>query len=1051
MLRGPLSSDRMPKCLPRGSARIRYAGGVSWSEMHRALPFLWTACVLSVSACAAYPVPPGRTAVKTYGTDLGLDNLAIWCLIQDDRGFLWVGSEDGLFRYDGNRFQAFRREQGLPSGDIQALHQDPDGRLWVGTSYGLALIGPDGAVSTQGLPTTSILAIQNGPDGQIWIATPHGPMKRQPHGGFSPVPNWPGGPATALWTSPDHGTVWVASTREEHGRQVVDVCQWREGTWTSLATPGTFRGERIDALAGDRQGRLWARSARDLWVMLPGTTSFRPAQCPSLVAGSRGFLSIDRQGQLWVPTNSGLLHLDGDRWETLGPRQGLPAFGRAVMEDREGNLWIAGLGLNRRLGRRILTSYTDTEGLPSNVAWALTRDGEGALWIGTDKGAARSEQGIWRTIPGTEGVTIRTFARDRQGRIYMGGNLSEILRFDPRTRRLDRFPVEAHRSTLRIFRLQVDTQDRLYVGTEGAGLLEADLTRPSLSFSTVPLPGGAPDERISALQLDAQGRLLAAGTHGLAVRTGDRWQRFTTRDGLRHDHVSYTCTTAGGEILVAYFVADGLSRTRIEGGRLTVTGHLDETGGLGFKKVYLMGEDAQGRLWVGGGRGLNLVTPLGIEHLGAADGLPSDDCNAMAIHCDPDGDVWLGTSGGVARFQMSQYRGLPTPPTTVIVRAQAGQRRLSCAPAETLRLSYRDRTVTFTFTGLSFLSEGQVETQVRLVGLEDDWRATTVREARYPALPPGTYRFEVRSRLGAGAWGATAGQSFQILAPWWRSWWAYTLAGASLLGAAYLILRWRIATLRRHNRELEALVTDRTRELQTAMEALRSQSLTDPLTGLRNRRYLGVTLPEDIARVSRTHHDVRRGALDRHSSNIDLVFLMVDIDHFKTINDEHGHHAGDLVLQQVAEILRAATRDSDTVVRWGGEEFLVVARNASRAEATVLAERVRGMVAAHPFDLGNSHTLHRTCSIGFAYFPLVCGAVDRFHWEQVVDLADQCLYAAKRGGRNAWVGLASVDEQAMSPFERRGYISMVELLEEGVVTTVSSHPEDTLLEWNPGT
>jgi diguanylate cyclase (GGDEF)-like protein len=123
------------------------------------------------------------------------------------------------------------------------------------------------------------------------------------------------------------------------------------------------------------------------------------------------------------------------------------------------------------------------------------------------------------------------------------------------------------------------------------------------------------------------------------------------------------------------------------------------------------------------------------------------------------------------------------------------------------------------------------------------------------------------------------------------------------------------------------------------------------------------------------------------------------------VNDVHGHQAGDRVLQQFGDILRSVTRTTDTVARWGGEEFLIVARNAARADATTFVERIRKAVEVHVFDIGAGKTLHCTCSIGFSVFPLVPGDTDMFGWEQIVAIADTCLYATKHSGRNAWVGL----------------------------------------------
>ena len=215
-----------------------------------------------------------------------------------------------------------------------------------------------------------------------------------------------------------------------------------------------------------------------------------------------------------------------------------------------------------------------------------------------------------------------------------------------------------------------------------------------------------------------------------------------------------------------------------------------------------------------------------------------------------------------------------------------------------------------------------------------------------------------------------------------------------------------------------ASAIERTRsaqELARAYAALREQSLTDPLTGLRNRRFLDVCIPDDIAQMNRLQRSVLAENLDRVRVNIHVLFVIVDLDFFKAVNDGHGHAAGDRVLRQISAILRTAVRETDTLVRWGGEEFLVVARNTARADAQTLPERIRSAVAAHPFDIGEASPLHCTCSIGFCLFPMVALETDRLAWEQSIDLADQCLFAAKRNGRNAWVGVAPDPREFVPP------------------------------------
>ena len=182
-------------------------------------------------------------------------------------------------------------------------------------------------------------------------------------------------------------------------------------------------------------------------------------------------------------------------------------------------------------------------------------------------------------------------------------------------------------------------------------------------------------------------------------------------------------------------------------------------------------------------------------------------------------------------------------------------------------------------------------------------------------------------------------------------------------------------------------------------------SLTDPLTGLRNRRFLDQVIGMDVATSLRHHRDAAIVGLP--ATDADLVFLLLDIDHFKAVNDEFGHGVGDHVLSEIANVLRKIGRESDVVLRWGGEEFLIVARFTDRRLANATAERVRQAIEAHPLRLPNGGTVSVTCSIGFAAFPFEPARCEAMSWEQVLTLADLATYDAKRNGRNRWVGYTS--------------------------------------------
>jgi len=210
-------------------------------------------------------------------------------------------------------------------------------------------------------------------------------------------------------------------------------------------------------------------------------------------------------------------------------------------------------------------------------------------------------------------------------------------------------------------------------------------------------------------------------------------------------------------------------------------------------------------------------------------------------------------------------------------------------------------------------------------------------------------------------------------------------------------IRWRTRQLRRREAELQALVDERTAELREA-------SLTDTLTGLRNRRYLELRLHDDLRLCLR-----RFEASSLPGPESDLLLMLLDLDHFKRINDAHGHAAGDAVLVQLAERLRRVFRETDSLVRWGGEEVLALVRETNRDDASELAARVCNAVREQPFDIGDGRLLNVTTSIGFVAFPLDPRLPRAWDWHACLGLADSALYAAKANGRDGYVGATSSD------------------------------------------
>jgi len=279
-----------------------------------------------------------------------------------------------------------------------------------------------------------------------------------------------------------------------------------------------------------------------------------------------------------------------------------------------------------------------------------------------------------------------------------------------------------------------------------------------------------------------------------------------------------------------------------------------------------------------------------------------------------------------------------------------------------------------------------------------------LREVHYGGLPAGEYEFWVQCmEPETGKASTPATFRFEVLPNLWQTWWARIAGGFGLLGCFWLYVFLRTRALNRRRIELEQAVAQRSAELVLKNKELEEASLTDPLTGTRNRRYFYETIPTGIAQAERSH--LKNKESDTGESCQELIFLLVDIDRFKRVNDELGHAAGDRLLREVAKRIASVMRRSDDLVRWGGEEFMLVCRTTDRDNASLLCNRVLEAIRQVPFDVGNGVEVHKTCSIGWAPYPWLKDDVGLLSLDNVIELADKALYLAKREGRNRAYGL----------------------------------------------
>eukprot|EP01137_Pigoraptor_chileana_P035752 Opistho-2@30276 len=375
----------------------------------------------------------------------------------------------------------------------------------------------------------------------------------------------------------------------------------------------------------------------------------------------------------------------------------------------------------------------------------------------------------------------------------------------------------------------------------------------------------------------------------------------------------------------------------------------------------------------------------------------------------PGGSLLFGGSRGLLRIQPAAYKpNAEATPLVISALRVNGQPYHPEGLQKGLQLPAGTRTLGVEFAGLDYADPTRLRYQYRLQGLDTDWISADAgaRSPSFGPLKPGRYTLQVRVTPHQTLWSPTPLElPIRLLPAWWQTVWAQAAGAALLLLAVWAWVRWRTRVLRRREGELQALVDTRTAELREA-------SLTDTLTGLRNRRYLELRLQDDLRLCLRRFETSGAGLPGPDS---DLVLMLLDIDHFKRVNDAHGHAAGDAVLVHLAERLRQVFRETDSLVRWGGEELLVLVRETHREDAAELAERACAAVREQPFDIGYGQTVTVTVSIGFAAFPLDPAQPRAWDWQSTLGLADSALYAAKARGRDGYVG--AVKANGLPPAE----------------------------------
>jgi signal transduction histidine kinase/ligand-binding sensor domain-containing protein/CheY-like chemotaxis protein len=842
-------------------------------------------------ALLAAVAPAQHYTFKTFGGSEGLTSPAVRCIFQDHTGFLWVGTSNGLFRYDGARFTRFGKNDGLPSTRIAALQQTPDGVIWVATQKGLArLTGsrfePIAIAAKITFLSASVLALQPA-SGSLFVATAQGLFVGSSHPAdsaplFAPALRGPLAKAPVRMVYVDrHATVWFAA-----GGKI-----YRLAGTGPVALQGREPPAAVwSAMLVDSQENLWLRSPRRLVVRWHGTDRFVAADRSVPPSDGEEPSLIEHAGRLMVPTSLGLAVRSGEAWSLLNESHGLAADSVATaFEDREGSIWLglSGSGVTRWNGVDEWESWTKQEGLRNEHARAIAEDVFGAVWTGTNSGVYRLARraGRWIEHPAFRGQRVQSMLADRYGGIWVGRVTGGLTRIDARTGETRHYGAAAGLPDEGVTAIAADAEGRLLVTAESC-VYRCSKPGEKIRFQPLRPPWSNHDESFSRTLPARDGSLWIGSGRGLTRLANGAWKLFSKADGLADKRVAYVAQTPDNALWIGYRDDLGLTRLTFAGLQLQMQ-HIAGPPALGSDKIRFLDVDSRGWLWAGTDNGVDRFDGAAWRHFGRPQGLIWDYCNSNAFLVAADGSVWVGTTDGVSHFRPAAEPLRDRPPNVALTAVRLGSRTLT--PGVRRIVPYANQVLEAEFTALTFVDESQVRFRYRLLPLEDRWVETRERSARYVELPAGEYEFQVQARSARGVWSTTAATAaFQILPAWWQTWWVRLVALAVTVLAGWQWLHWRFRGLTNERSRLEQAVLTRTRDLEEqkrrAEEANRCKSdflanmsheIRTPLQGV-----LGM---QDLALQGSLDASQRDSIETAQQSAKSLLFLLNDILDFSRI------------------------------------------------------------------------------------------------------------------------------------------------------------------------
>ena len=771
---------------------------------------------LFVCTCIFLFVAPGfslgqRYTFKEYVDGLG--NLNINAIVQDRAGFLWIGTENGLFRYDASSFTEYGRSDGLPGTFVRALHLDQAGRLWVGTTEGLAFSLRDGRfreVKYKNAPLNIAYgsAISSTPGGQIFAVTQFGIL---------------------TFTSGDGGRSWSAQTWLSGGQAghcrsngqlsvlampsgaVLYGCGdglalEADGRTTNFGTKDGLLKDTWRSLLLTKHGELWARGSKHVAVYSADRKRWIDRN-PSPIRQDEFAMPLaeDPSGHVLAGFGASIGVYSDDHWNMVSAGNGLgEGTVSAIFLDRDHLVWLGtlGHGLRKWIGYGQWVHWTRDQGLPNNEIWSMARDRLGNLWVAHQSGLSTlapggQSFGNW-PMPHEPVGRFRSVATTPDGYVWASTAERHLLRIDPQTHETRRYDLNG------VSQVFTDREGRLWVLTPKDFLVSRG-SGPEREFRRVKIASGRPQTPSNITQ-DSEGTVWLMSTTDLFKEQKGVVAQIDLAGFYVGSHLSEIAVDHSGGVWIDGDDT-GVFRLQLAGNRVVQF----EKQSVASNMILFIRVDSRGWIWIGEDQGVQVFDGHSWRRYSVENGLIWNDVDAEAFLEEADGSVWIGTSGGLSHFRAPLTNLVMPPRPPIFVSANYGDKDLLKGKPY---LRWRNNSFSVSLASLALRNEKGIEFRYRLVGLEPDWVESSGREVRYPALTPRSYRFEAMVvDEDTGLSSPVNSLSFTVTPPWWYSNDFVALLGAVVLLLSMVIWQWREHVLARRRRELERLVKERTDEI----------------------------------------------------------------------------------------------------------------------------------------------------------------------------------------------------------------------------------------------